>query len=110
MSLLILFRVYTDGSILLSHGGIEMGQGLHTKMIQVAAKVLKVNMKKIHIIDTSTETIANSTATGIRDRSLLLGRQTSKCSSWDVVLHENDSKLSFTYNYLKMVNSSWSHL
>ena len=42
-----------------------MGQGLHTKMIQVAAKVLKVDMKKIHIIDTSTETIANSTATGI---------------------------------------------
>ena len=79
-----------------------MGQGLHTKMIQVAAKVLKVDMKKIHIIDTSTETIANSTATGITvifmedhiqiraDRSLLLGRQTSKWSSWDLVFHEND--------------------
>lgn len=30
-----LVMVYTDGSILLSHGGTEMGQGLHTKMIQV---------------------------------------------------------------------------
>ena len=82
-----------------------MGQGLHTKMIQVAAKVLKVDMKKIHIIDTSTETIANSTATGITvifmedhiqirpDRSLLLSRQTSKCSLWDVVFHENNSTL-----------------
>ena len=35
-----LIHVYTDGSVLLSHGGIEMGQGLHTKMIQIASRVL----------------------------------------------------------------------
>ena len=34
-------RVYKDGSILLTHGGIEMGQGLHTKMIQVFSKCIK---------------------------------------------------------------------
>ena len=60
----VLVHIYTDGSVLISHGGIEMGQGLHTKIIQVAAKVLKVDLEKIHIIDTSTETIANSTAAG----------------------------------------------
>lgn len=31
-----LVLIYVDGSVLLSHGGTEMGQGLHTKMIQVA--------------------------------------------------------------------------
>ena len=30
-----LVLIYTDGSVLVSHGGVEMGQGLHTKMIQV---------------------------------------------------------------------------
>jgi xanthine dehydrogenase molybdopterin-binding subunit B len=31
-------RIYTDGSVLLSHSGVETGQGLHTKMIQVASR------------------------------------------------------------------------
>ena len=57
-------RIYVDGSVLLSHGGVEMGQGLHTKMVQVASRVLGVDMKKIHIIDTSTEVIVNATPTG----------------------------------------------
>ena len=37
-----LLHVYTDGSVLLTHGGIEMGQGLHTKMVQVGINVVFV--------------------------------------------------------------------
>jgi len=57
-------RVFVDGSVLLSHGGIEMGQGLHTKMLQVAAKELGVPMSRIYIADTNTDTVPNATATG----------------------------------------------
>jgi xanthine dehydrogenase molybdopterin-binding subunit B len=40
-----LIHVYTDGSVLVNHGGIEMGQGLHTKVIQIVAHALKVSVQ-----------------------------------------------------------------
>jgi xanthine dehydrogenase/oxidase len=42
-----LVHVYTDGSVLVSHGGIELGQGIHTKMMQVAARALNVPLDTV---------------------------------------------------------------
>ncbi|GCC19037.1 hypothetical protein chiPu_0021756, partial [Chiloscyllium punctatum] len=39
-----LVHIYTDGSVLLTHGGVEMGQGLHTKMVQVATYMERVSL------------------------------------------------------------------
>ncbi|TMW56096.1 hypothetical protein Poli38472_008744 [Pythium oligandrum] len=55
-----LVHVYADGSVLISHGGIEMGQGLHTKVIQVAARAFGIPHEKVHIEETCTSKVANT--------------------------------------------------
>nr|XP_034354271.1 aldehyde oxidase 1 [Arvicanthis niloticus] len=59
-----LVHVYLDGSVLVSHGGIEMGQGVHTKMIQVVSRELRMPMSSVHLRGTSTETVPNTNASG----------------------------------------------
>uniref|UniRef100_A0A8D2ZCK4 Xanthine dehydrogenase/oxidase n=1 Tax=Scophthalmus maximus TaxID=52904 RepID=A0A8D2ZCK4_SCOMX len=68
-----LVHIYTDGSVLLTHGGTEMGQGLHTKMIQVASRVLCIPCSKIHISETSTNTVPNTSPTAASASSDLNG-------------------------------------
>ncbi|KAK2138354.1 hypothetical protein LSH36_3214g00000, partial [Paralvinella palmiformis] len=41
--------IHLDGSVLVHHGGVEMGQGVHTKIIQIASRVLDVPVEHIHI-------------------------------------------------------------
>ncbi|XP_013383775.1 xanthine dehydrogenase/oxidase-like, partial [Lingula anatina] len=69
-----LVHVYQeDGSVLITHGGVEMGQGLHTKMIQVASRALQVPVHKFHINETTTSTVPNTTATAASTGSDLNG-------------------------------------
>ncbi|KDN47751.1 hypothetical protein K437DRAFT_245899 [Tilletiaria anomala UBC 951] len=69
-----LIHIYhSDGSILLSHGGTEMGQGLHTKMAQVAATELQVPIEKVHIVETNTQHLGNTSATAASASSDLNG-------------------------------------
>ncbi|XP_030611386.1 aldehyde oxidase 1-like [Archocentrus centrarchus] len=55
-----LVHIYKDGSVLVSHGGTEMGQGIHTKMQQVASRELHIPASKIYISETSTGTVPNT--------------------------------------------------
>ncbi|THC88632.1 hypothetical protein EYZ11_011923 [Aspergillus tanneri] len=66
-------RIYTDGSVLLSHGGTEMGQGLYTKMVQIAAQELSVPVDSIHTQDTSSYQSANASPTAASSGSDLNG-------------------------------------
>lgn len=58
-----LVNIYQDGSVNINHGGTEMGQGLHTKIKQVAADVLGIDESKVNITATNTSKVPNASAT-----------------------------------------------
>jgi xanthine dehydrogenase large subunit len=58
-----LVHVYKDGSVLINHGGTEMGQGLHTKMLQVAATALGLPLERVRLAPTRTDKVPNTSAT-----------------------------------------------
>jgi xanthine dehydrogenase large subunit len=68
-----LIHVYTDGSILLNHGGTEMGQGLHVKVAQVVANAFGVELGRVKITATSTDKVPNTSATAASSGSDLNG-------------------------------------
>jgi xanthine dehydrogenase/oxidase len=68
-----LVHVYTDGTVLVSHGGVEMGQGLHTKMAQVAATSLGIPVAKVFINETNTSVVANTSPTAASASADLYG-------------------------------------
>ncbi|HEV7276729.1 MAG TPA: xanthine dehydrogenase molybdopterin binding subunit [Devosiaceae bacterium] len=68
-----LVHIYRDGSIHLSHGGTEMGQGLHTKVAQVLADAFQVELGRIKITATTTGKVPNTSATAASSGSDLNG-------------------------------------
>jgi xanthine dehydrogenase large subunit len=58
-----LVHVYQDGTVQVNHGGTEMGQGLHTKVLGVAMRELGLPASSIRIMRTSTDKVPNSSAT-----------------------------------------------
>jgi xanthine dehydrogenase large subunit len=69
-----LVHVYTDGSVLVNHGGTEMGQGLNTKVAQVVAHELGLPLARVRCSATDTSKIANTSATAASTGSDLNGK------------------------------------
>ncbi|MCA1323081.1 xanthine dehydrogenase molybdopterin binding subunit [Herbaspirillum sp. alder98] len=69
-----LVHVYTDGSVLVNHGGTEMGQGLNTKVAQVVAHALGIPLQQVRCSATDTSKVANTSATAASTGSDLNGR------------------------------------
>jgi len=68
-----LVNIYRDGSVLVNHGGTEMGQGLNTKMLQVASAELGIAPHFIKVNATNTSKIPNTSATAASSGSDLNG-------------------------------------
>ncbi|MCM2130760.1 xanthine dehydrogenase molybdopterin binding subunit [Larsenimonas rhizosphaerae] len=58
-----LLAIYTDGSVLINHGGTEMGQGLHTKVCQIVARVFDIPLGRVRISATRTDKVPNTSPT-----------------------------------------------
>jgi xanthine dehydrogenase large subunit len=69
-----LLQVYTDGTVLLNHGGTEMGQGLNIKVAQVVASELGLPLAAIRITATDTSKVPNTSATAASAGSDLNGK------------------------------------
>jgi xanthine dehydrogenase large subunit len=69
-----LVHVYVDGSVLVNHGGTEMGQGVNTKVMQVVAHELGVDMERVRITATDTSKVANTSATAASTGADLNGK------------------------------------
>lgn len=68
-----LINIYTDGTVIVSHGGTEMGQGLHTKILGIAASELGINEKHIRVDATNTSKVPNTSATAASSGSDMNG-------------------------------------
>ena len=69
-----LVHVYADGSVLVNHGGTEMGQGLNTKVAQVVAHELGLDFDQVRVTATDTQKVANSSATAASTGADLNGK------------------------------------
>ncbi len=69
-----LVNVFTDGSVQLNHGGTEMGQGLHTKIMQIVADELGVPFDRVLCTATETGKVPNASATAASSGTDLNGR------------------------------------
>jgi xanthine dehydrogenase large subunit len=69
-----LVHIYTDGTILVNHGGTEMGQGLHTKVSQIVALELGVNLATVRATANDTSKIPNTSATAASTGTDLNGK------------------------------------
>jgi xanthine dehydrogenase large subunit len=68
-----LLHIYSDGSIQLNHGGTEMGQGLYTKVAQVVASELQVDIGRIRCTATRTDKVPNTSPTAASSGSDMNG-------------------------------------
>ncbi len=113
-----LVHLYTDGSVLVNHGGTEMGQGLNTKIAQVVADALGIGLDRVRSTATDTSKVANTSATAastgtdlngmaaldaanrIRDRLAALAARCFGCEAEQVrfgggVVQAGESRLDF---------------
>ncbi|MCF6353108.1 MAG: molybdopterin-dependent oxidoreductase [Cyclobacteriaceae bacterium] len=73
-----LVHIYSDGTVGISTGAVEMGQGVNTKMLQIAATIFSITTKKIKLESTNTTRVANTSPTAASATADLNGKALEK--------------------------------
>ncbi len=118
-----LVHIYLDGSVGISTAAVEMGQGVNTKMMQIAAQVFSIPIEKIKIETTNTTRVANTSPSAASSTADLNGKATLKAcnallerlknvASEDLNISEEHIQLKDEYVYVddKKTNLSWAEL
>ncbi|WP_225035165.1 xanthine dehydrogenase molybdopterin binding subunit [Winogradskyella sp. SM1960] len=118
-----LVHIYLDGSVGISTAAVEMGQGVNTKMMQIAAQVFSIPIEKIKIETTNTTRVANTSPSAASSTADLNGKATlmacnsllerlKKVASEDLNVSENEISLQdeFVYINAKKSELSWTEL
>ena len=115
-----LVHIYTDGSVSVSTGAVEMGQGVNTKICQVAAQTLGISTDKVKIHTTNTSRIANTSPSAASATADLNGRATQiacenlikrlKKVAADLLKMKSTRNISFKNStvYLKNEKTEWT--
>ena len=103
-----LVHIYTNGSVLVNHGGVEMGQGLHTKVLQIAAHALRVPLASVHLHDTSSAKIPNASPTAASVGSDLYGMATlAACEQLNARLAPYRERLGAAATMQQLAHAAW---
>jgi xanthine dehydrogenase molybdopterin-binding subunit B len=105
-----LVNIYSDGSVLINHGGIEMGQGLNTKIRKIAALEFGISEKRIRISPTSTDIVPNTSATAASSGTDMNGMAVKDAcvkliSRLRPLLNENETINNSNFN--ELVQKAW---
>jgi xanthine dehydrogenase large subunit len=114
-----LVHIYQDGSIGVSTGAVEMGQGVNTKMLQVAASVFSVKADKIKLETTNTTRVANTSPTAASATADLNGKalemacnalvlRLKECASKHLGITVSDIKLQDEFVFNKNAKTEWN--
>lgn len=102
-----LVQVYTDGTVLVTHGGVEMGQGLHTKVAQIAASSFNIPLHSVFISETSTDKVPNASPTAASASSDMYGAAVlDACEQIKARMEPIASKHSFD-SFAELVNACY---
>ncbi|WP_299273308.1 molybdopterin cofactor-binding domain-containing protein [uncultured Psychroserpens sp.] len=118
-----LVHIYLDGSIGISTAAVEMGQGVNTKMMQIASEVFSIPIEKIKIETTNTTRVANTSPSAASSTADLNGKATLKAckallkrlisvASEDLNISEEHIQLKdeYVYTHGEKSNLSWTEL